>query len=642
MAHPYRVLVTAFAVLMLGGCPETPRAPAPGAPRPATGTPPAAGAPPGAGAPPVAGTPTAVGTPPSAAAAPPVVAPPKALSNVETFVSPPPAPKPAQPGAVAAPPTPKPAPPMSLTGSDGSGLELRKLTARAVVEGPLAFTELHMTFHNPESRRREGRFAITLPSGAAISRFAMNINGHWMEGEVVEKQRARQIYEDFLHRRQDPAILEQDAGNTFRARVFPIEPNADKELIVSYSHELTDLRHAYTLPLAGLPTLQELSIRAFVHGGPQKQGGSSASSLGGDVGAMQVVSVDKRGFQPTADFEVYPAFLQSPFDGLRADDVAMARLVVGGGAIQADGFENVVVLFDTSASEAPRYEAAVDQLAAFVAHLGAAGAKAVTVVAFDQEAATVFQGAPAGFGSKEKQKLLNRGALGASDLTPALAAARAAATGGRWRVVLFTNGVMTAGPRTPDALKEAVAALSSTGIERLDTVTTTTARDDNTLAALVTAGLKRDGINLALAPSDRTFARLGIATFKPISVKVPGAKWAWPDKLVGLQPGQAVLVFAELPADKPFRIDLSGGHEGQVTPQTRSAAKPLLQRAWVAARWSADRPRAIRICGRRSGRRGSGCRSRTGCCRPGPRSWCWRPRTTTGATGSTATRWRTS
>ena len=34
---------------------------------------------------------------------------------------------------------------------------------KAVVEGPLAFTELHLYFHNPEDRRREGTFQITLP-----------------------------------------------------------------------------------------------------------------------------------------------------------------------------------------------------------------------------------------------------------------------------------------------------------------------------------------------------------------------------------------------------------------------------------------------------------------------------------------------
>ena len=46
---------------------------------------------------------------------------------------------------------------ISLTASDGSGLELRQFEARVVLDGFLAFTELEMTFYNPENRRREGR-----------------------------------------------------------------------------------------------------------------------------------------------------------------------------------------------------------------------------------------------------------------------------------------------------------------------------------------------------------------------------------------------------------------------------------------------------------------------------------------------------
>ena len=48
--------------------------------------------------------------------------------------------------------------PVSLTASDGTGLTLVSLTARAVVEEPLAFTELHLVFENPTDRRIEGRF----------------------------------------------------------------------------------------------------------------------------------------------------------------------------------------------------------------------------------------------------------------------------------------------------------------------------------------------------------------------------------------------------------------------------------------------------------------------------------------------------
>src|SRR5947208_10103128 len=64
-----------------------------------------------------------------------------------------------------------PAASVKLTASDGSGLRLASLDARGTLYGPLAFTELHFVFSNPEPRTREGTFAITLPDGAAVSRF---------------------------------------------------------------------------------------------------------------------------------------------------------------------------------------------------------------------------------------------------------------------------------------------------------------------------------------------------------------------------------------------------------------------------------------------------------------------------------------
>ena len=150
--------------------------------------------------------------------------------------------------------------PLSLTASDGTGLRLVSLEARAVVSGPLAFTELHLTFNNPEPRVREGRFSITLPDGAAISRLAMKLPQGWQEAEVVERQAARRMYEDFLHRRQDPALMEKKAGNAFRARIFPIPAGGTKEIKVSYSQEMSASHGAYRLPLRGLPRMRKLGI----------------------------------------------------------------------------------------------------------------------------------------------------------------------------------------------------------------------------------------------------------------------------------------------------------------------------------------------------------------------------------------------
>ena len=125
--------------------------------------------------------------------------------------------------------------PLTLTSSDGTGLRLAELHAKAFIDGILAFTELRMTFENPLERQLEGTFRIVLPQGASVGRFAMKIGGEWQEGEVVELAEARRAYEDFLHRKQDPALMEKAAGNEFSARVFPIPAPGAKEILVAYS-----------------------------------------------------------------------------------------------------------------------------------------------------------------------------------------------------------------------------------------------------------------------------------------------------------------------------------------------------------------------------------------------------------------------
>ncbi|HEY8924115.1 MAG TPA: VIT domain-containing protein [Polyangia bacterium] len=488
-------------------------------------------------------------------------------------------PKP-QPGA----PVPVTAPPLELTASDGAGLELVSLSAQAVIEDPLAFTELHLVFRNPESRTREGRFRITLPSGATVSRFAMRIGDKWQEGEVVEAQAARVAYEDFLHRRQDPALLEAEAGNEFSARVFPIPPNATKELIVSYSQELRASGQPYRLPLVGLPRLRELAIRALV----SKAGAAAAapaSSLGGQRARTETVEVHKSQYKPDRDFEVAAAGGAGPRLGLRNDNLVVARIVPFTDTARRDDVASLLVLVDTSASRALGLSDEIAAVERLLVALRAAGDPAVTIAAFDQDVAPIFTGKASAVGSTLRDRLTQRRALGASDLDRALGwAAGAVAKDRRTRVLLVTDGVATAGETAADKLRGRVRALAPAGVERLDVLAVGGIREDALLARLVTAGLPRDGVVLdAAQPSQALAGRMTRATRSGLKVEVEGAGWVWPSTLDGVQPGDEVLVYADLPASRPFRVKV-GGALLPVAGTLAPVERPLLERAWVRAR----------------------------------------------------------
>jgi hypothetical protein len=480
-------------------------------------------------------------------------------------------------------------PPMSLTSSDGTGLELVALEGRAVVEDPLTFTELKLTFRNPQPRQLEGQFEITLPPGAAISRFAMRIGDSWQEGEVVELQAAREAYEDFLHRRQDPALLEKQAGNQFRARVFPIPPSGEKELIISYSAERPRADEPFRIYLRGLPQLQRLDIRATV----AKSSGEGSSSLGGVTLSHQTVAVQKTNFKPDVDFEVAVPVpqAQGAAVGLRHQNLAVARIAAlpADKQQQTDPLDSVLLMLDTSASRALGFNAQVTALSSLVESLKkqVGPGLPLRVVCFDQDVEEIFDGTVGSFGNNQLAVIRERRALGASDLGKALAVAAARKGNPMQRVLILTDGIATAGELEAPALKKRVLALSALGVRRLDVITFGGIRDESLLQKLVTAGLPSDGQVIdGETPTETVMRRLVRATYSGIAVNVPGSPWVWPVSLEGVQPGDSVLVYADLPDGKPFEVVLTdkaqrAEHRPVVTVEV---ARPLLERSWVNAR----------------------------------------------------------
>ena len=455
--------------------------------------------------------------------------------------------------------------PFSLTAQDGTGLELVSLTSRAVVEDPLAFTELKMVFRNPQDRVIEGRFEVNLPTGAAISRFAMLIGDRWQEAEVVELQAARQAYEDFLHRRQDPALLEKNAGNTFSARVFPIPARGVKEIIVSYSESLPSNAEPYRLLLRGLPQLQDLDVDVVV---PRASG-------------PEHLSLREKNFMPQKDLELATG-RRSAEVGLRYDRLAVARIAPDI-KLPQEPLRGLTVLFDTSASRAVDFKGQVARFGKILEELrAAAGADFdLRVLCFDQSVEQVFSGKASSFSADAQQAILARSPLGASDLTGALNFVKQHSAG-HDRVLVVSDGILTAGEQDRDKLRAAAADLKYSGVRRIDAIVDGGTQDEISLKQLTVAGLERDGIVVnARMPAPLLASRVLRATRSGLRVTVPGATWVWPETLDAVQPGDQVLVFADLPAGSAMRVELGEGDARAVPLQT--AERPLLERAWVKA-----------------------------------------------------------
>ena len=465
----------------------------------------------------------------------------------------------------------KPDVPMSLTASDGTGLSLVALDAHAVVRDPVAFTELHLTFSNPEARTLEGQFRITLPAGAKLSRFAMKVGDRLQEGEVVEKQAARRAYEDFLHRKQDPALLEQAAGNEFSARVFPIPAHGTKELILSYSQELPTTKESYRLPLRGLPNVGKLDVDVRT-----------------DFGAP--FELHRTDFVP--DLDVLVPVGDGRKQGRKEGELAVLRVPLGAPELAKDApvdeIESLAILVDSSASRALGWAEQVRLVSSLVDGLraGAGGDVPLTVIAFDQRSTTLFEGKVGGFDDAAKKKLADVQPLGASNLHGALGALQAQNT--RYaRVIIVGDGISTAGPDDGAHLAGAAKELASKGVQRIDAIAMGGLRDDAALGRVVDSGLARAGVVIDGAQTSKQIAdRLVRRTLGDAEVAIDGAEWSWPRTTRGHQLGDEMLVFARLKkeaVDQPFSVRFQGKAYAVPASAFGPAPRQLLDRAVAAA-----------------------------------------------------------
>ena len=111
-------------------------------------------------------------------------------------------------------------------------------------------------FHNPHSQTLEAIYSFPVPDKAAVGEFIYWINGKPVVGEVVEKQRAREVYEQQKQAGQQTALVEKDAYKTFDISVAPLAPQTDVRIRLVYlqpAHVDTGIgRYVYPLEEGGV------------------------------------------------------------------------------------------------------------------------------------------------------------------------------------------------------------------------------------------------------------------------------------------------------------------------------------------------------------------------------------------------------
>ncbi|MBD1367355.1 carboxypeptidase-like regulatory domain-containing protein [Mucilaginibacter sp. ZT4R22] len=159
------------------------------------------------------------------------------------------------------------APQLTVDGKSNNGVTLQNLKIDVAIYGNISRTTWQMTFYNSTSRILEGTLMFPLKDGVSVSRYALDINGKMREAVPVDRGKGTVVFESIERRRVDPGLLEKVEGNTFRTRIYPINPNSTRTVIIGYEEEIPMAANGslkFSLPLNLKDTVKTFSLTASV------------------------------------------------------------------------------------------------------------------------------------------------------------------------------------------------------------------------------------------------------------------------------------------------------------------------------------------------------------------------------------------
>ena len=128
---------------------------------------------------------------------------------------------------------------------------LRDLSINTSIIGNVATTTYEMIMYNQNPQTLEAEFIFPLAENQTIAAVALDINGKMREGVVVEKEKARTTFEDVVRRGADPLLVEKNAGQEFKTRIYPFAPEGTRKIRITLEEPLKKVngQFKYVLPL---------------------------------------------------------------------------------------------------------------------------------------------------------------------------------------------------------------------------------------------------------------------------------------------------------------------------------------------------------------------------------------------------------
>ncbi|MCK4300728.1 MAG: VWA domain-containing protein, partial [Planctomycetes bacterium] len=114
-------------------------------------------------------------------------------------------------------------------------LAIKYHRAKVTIKDRVAVTHIDQVFINSTDRNLEATYIFPLPKGATVDDFYLYVNGQRTKGEILERNRARNIYEGIVRRMEDPGLVEYMGHDLFRCRVYPVPRRGEQRFEMKFS-----------------------------------------------------------------------------------------------------------------------------------------------------------------------------------------------------------------------------------------------------------------------------------------------------------------------------------------------------------------------------------------------------------------------
>ncbi len=125
-------------------------------------------------------------------------------------------------------PPPPPPPPTPV-------YEIKQLAVQGTLVDQVASLQVTQTFRNPGSLPIEASFVFPLPYEGVVDRLTFLVDGKEYEAKMLTAEEARKIYESYVRRQRDPALLEWIGTGLLKTSVFPLPPGAERTVTLRFS-----------------------------------------------------------------------------------------------------------------------------------------------------------------------------------------------------------------------------------------------------------------------------------------------------------------------------------------------------------------------------------------------------------------------